>query len=134
MLERALFALRLGGSTNSGPSSNQVEHLRRLDDPEDNAEDDLGWLDLRYVDDGEDDDESEDDLAIVWSSRGLPRRSWAGIMSRRGQRSCTGNCPVSELHTDGHEDPGVRGPFQVSRQVTVGGRFMKHETNLIVLH
>ena len=43
MLERALVALRLGGSTNSGPSSNQVEHQRRLDDPEDNTEDNLDW-------------------------------------------------------------------------------------------
>ena len=43
MLERALFALQ-------------------LDDPEDDTEDDLSWLNLRYIDDGEDDDDSEDDL------------------------------------------------------------------------
>ena len=42
-LERALFALQLS-------------------DPEDDPEDELSWLNLRYIDDGEDDDDSEDDI------------------------------------------------------------------------
>ena len=42
-LERALFALQ-------------------LNDPVDDPEDELSWLNLRYIDDGEDDDDSEDDL------------------------------------------------------------------------
>ena len=83
MLERVLFALRLGGSTNSGPSSNQVEHLRRLDDPEDNTEDNLDWLDLRYVDDGEGDDDSEDDLAMSLVKSGVAKKSlgWDNVTS-----------------------------------------------------
>ena len=81
MLERALFALRLGGSTGSGPSSNQVEHQRRLDDPEDSAEDNLDWLDLRYTGDGEDDDDSEDDLAMILVKSGVARegQSWDNV-------------------------------------------------------
>ena len=83
MLERALFALRLGGSTNSGPSSNQVEHQHRLDDPEDNTEDNLDWLDLRYVDDGEDDDDSEDDLAMSLVKSGVAKKilGWDNVTS-----------------------------------------------------
>ena len=66
-LERALFVLRLDDTTSrvtgfGAPSRNQVEHLRRLDDPDDHTEDNLDWLDLRYIDNGEDDDDSEDDL------------------------------------------------------------------------
>ena len=55
--------------TSSGtPSRNQVEHLRRLDDPEDNTEDNLDWLDLRYIDD------SEDDLAVSLVKSGLAKK------------------------------------------------------------
>ena len=79
MLERALFVLRLDDTTSrmtgSGtPSRNQVEHLRRLDDPEDNTEDNLDWLDLRYIDNGEDDDDSEDDLAVSLVKSGLAKK------------------------------------------------------------
>ena len=74
MLERALFTLRLDDTTSSGSSSDQVEHLRRLDDPEDNTEDILGWLNLRYVDNGEDDDDSEDDLAMRLVKSGVAKK------------------------------------------------------------
>ena len=79
MLERALFALRLDDTTSrmsgSGtPSRNQVEHLRRLDDPEDNTEDNLDWLDLRYIDNGEDDDDSEEELAVSLVKSGLAKK------------------------------------------------------------
>ena len=49
-------------------------HQRRLDDPEDNTEDNLDWLDLRYIDDGEDDDDSEDDLAMSLVKSGVARK------------------------------------------------------------
>ena len=65
MLERALFTLRLDDTTSSGSSSDQVEHLRRLDDPEDNTED---------IDDGEDDDDSEDDLAMSLVKSGVAKK------------------------------------------------------------
>ena len=55
MLERALFALQLDG-------------------PEDDTEDDLSWLNLRYIDDGEDDDDSEDDLAVSLVKSGLAKK------------------------------------------------------------
>ena len=57
---QAIFTLRLGATTSrrSG-ASNQVEHLRRLDDPDDNTEDNLDWLDLRYIDNGEADNDNE---------------------------------------------------------------------------
>ena len=79
MLERALFALRLDDTTSrmsgSGtPSRNQVEHLRRLDDPEDNTEDNLDWLDLRYIDDGGDDEDSEEELVVTLVKTGLAKK------------------------------------------------------------
>ena len=79
MLERALFVLRLDDTTSrmtgSGtPSRNQVEHLRRLDDPDDYTEDNLDWLDGRYIDDGGDDDDSEEELAMSLVKSGLAKK------------------------------------------------------------
>ena len=50
VLEKALFVLQLDDTTSrvtgfGAPSRNQVEHLRRLDDPDDYTEDNLDWLD-----------------------------------------------------------------------------------------
>ena len=55
-------------------TSDQVEHLRRLDDPDDNTEDNLDWLDLRYIDNGETDDDSEEDLATSLVKSGLAKK------------------------------------------------------------
>ena len=79
MLEWALFVLRLDDTTSrvtgfGTPSRNQVEHLRRLDDPDDNTEDNLDWLDLRYIDNGEDDDDSEEELAVSLVKSGLAKK------------------------------------------------------------
>ena len=79
MLERALFVLRLDDTTSrvtgfGTPSRNQVEHLRRLDDPDDYTEDNLEWLDNRYIDDGEDDDDSEEELAVSLVKSGLAKK------------------------------------------------------------
>ena len=79
MLERALFVLRLDDTTSrvtgfGTPSRNQVEHLRRLDDPDDNTEDNLDWLDNRYIDNGEDDDDSEEELAVSLVKSGLAKK------------------------------------------------------------
>ena len=51
-----------------------MEHLRRLDDPDDNTEDNLDWLDLRYIDNGETDDDSEEDLATSLVKSGLAKK------------------------------------------------------------
>ena len=79
MLERALFVLRLDDTTSrvtgfGTPSRNQVEHLRRLDDPDDNTEDNLDWLDNRYIDECEDDDDSEEELAVSLVKSGLAKK------------------------------------------------------------
>ena len=79
VLERALSVLRLDDTASrvssfGGPSRNQVEHLRRLDDPDDYTEDNLDWLDGRYIDDGEDDDDSEEELAVSLVKSGLAKK------------------------------------------------------------
>ena len=79
MLEWALFVLRLDDTTSratgfGAPSRNQVEHLRRLDDPDDYTEDNLDWLDGRYIDDGGDDDDSEEELAVSLVKSGLAKK------------------------------------------------------------
>ena len=51
-----------------------MEHLRRLDDPDDNTEDNLDWLDLRYIDNGETDNDSEEDLATSLVKSGLAKK------------------------------------------------------------
>ena len=78
-LERALFVLRLDDTTSrvtgfGAPSRNQVEHLRRLADPDDHTEDYLDWLDLRYIDDGGDDEDSEEELVVTLVKTGLAKK------------------------------------------------------------
>ena len=51
-----------------------MEHLRRLDDPDDNTVDNLDWLDLRYIDNGETDNDSEEDLATSLVKSGLAKK------------------------------------------------------------
>ena len=79
VLEKALFVLQLDVTTSrvtgfGAPSRNQVEHLRRLDGPDDYTEDNLDWLDGRYIDDGGDDDDSEEELAVSLVKSGLAKR------------------------------------------------------------
>ena len=79
VLEKALFVLQLDDTTSrvtgfGAPSRNQVEHLRRLDDPDDYTEDNLDWLDGRYIDEGGDDDDSEEELAVSLVKSGLAKK------------------------------------------------------------
>ena len=79
VLEKALFVLQLDDTTSrvtgfGAPSRNQVEHLRRLDDPDDHTEDNLDWLDLRYIDDGGDDEDSEEELVVTLVKTGLAKK------------------------------------------------------------
>ena len=77
-LEQAIFTLRLASTTSMrSAASDQMEHLRRLDNPNDNTEDNLDnldWLDLRYIDNGETDDDSEEDLATSLVKLGLAKK------------------------------------------------------------
>ena len=112
-LERALAALQLDLS---------------VDDPED----ELSWLNLRVIDNGEDDEDSEDDLwgplytieSLVMA--GLAKKIPGGDSVIPGAvLLCLGAALFSELYTDGQDGPGVSGSLQIAYQVAIKGHLME---------